>query len=101
MSSFHKSPVADPTATHCKTIIHNGPHDLGGLDPSELLNNGKIDIVDKPMHYWEYQVHAMLCLLATAKPFSLITTDELRRGVEALDPTIYISWGYYENGLLS
>jgi hypothetical protein len=97
MSSFQESlGTLEPTAAYCKTIIHNGVHDIGGLDASELVNNGKIDIVDKPMHYWEYQVHAMLCLLATAKPLPLLTTDELRRGVEALDPEVYIRWGYYE-----
>lgn len=62
-------------------------HDVGGLDA------GGICITDAPLAHWEFQTHALLVCLARKR---LLTTDELRRGVEALEPTAYATWSYYE-----
>lgn len=72
-----------------------GPHDLGGVCVDMLDNGGVIDWADKPLQHWELQMHALLVCLATAKP-ALMTTDELRRGVEALEPRVYHDWNYYD-----
>jgi nitrile hydratase subunit alpha len=64
-------------------------HDLGGQDLGEIL------VTDHPLTYWEYSIHALLVILAQKTP-SLMTTDELRRGVESLEPNAYSGWGYYE-----
>lgn len=75
-------------------IGSGGVHDVGGA-VGELENGGFIDIKDKKLQHWELSIHALLVLLASRSP-ALMTTDELRRGVEALEPVIYNSWGYYE-----
>ena len=62
-------------------------HDVGGLDA------GGICIADAPLAHWEFQTHALLVCLARKR---LLTTDELRRGVEGLEPTAYATWSYYE-----
>eukprot|EP01033_Poteriospumella_lacustris_P005912 gene5912-4247_t len=70
-----------------------GVHDVGGV--VGLDNNGFIDIKDKKLKHWELSVHALLVILASRKP-PLMSTDELRRAVEALEPTVYNSWDYYD-----
>lgn len=72
-----------------------GVHDVGGVSLEDLENGGFIDVKDKKLQHWELSVHALLVILASRKP-ALMTTDELRRAVEALEPAIYNSWGYYE-----
>lgn len=71
-------------------------HDIGGL----CSENDKIDLADKALLYWEKSIHAILVLLATHAP-PLITTDELRRGVESLEEKAYREWGYYERWSVS
>lgn len=66
-------------------------HDLGGRQDLE-----EIVVTDRPLCYWEYSIHALLVLLAQHTPFPLLTTDELRRGVENLEPKAYSTWEYYE-----
>jgi hypothetical protein len=78
-----------------REIRHDGTHDVGGLLSEDLKGFGKIDVTDKKLQLWELQIHALLVVLANHKP-SLITTDELRRAVEGLEPQAYINWGYYE-----
>jgi hypothetical protein len=51
-----------------------------------------LDISDAPLQHWELNTHALLVCLAKR---GLMTTDELRRGVEALEPAAYIGWPYY------
>jgi hypothetical protein len=63
-------------------------HDLGFSD-----DNGSIPLIDKPLKFHEKQTHALLVYLSSK---ALITTDELRRGVEALEPESYRDWGYYD-----
>lgn len=65
-------------------------HDIGG----KYLE--VIDITDRPLSYWEYSIHSLLVILAQKIPLPLITTDELRRGVESLENESYLTWGYYE-----
>ena len=67
-----------------------GIHDIGGK-----LEYEPIDTRDHPLHYWEQSIHALLVLLSQKSP-PLLTTDELRRGVECLEKHAYETWGYYE-----
>lgn len=65
-----------------------GVHDVGGAHI-----DGAIEPVDhSSLTYWERSIHAVLVLLASQKP-PLLTTDELRRGVESLELKAYESWG--------
>lgn len=48
---------------------------------------------DEPLHLWELEAHALYACLAKNGCFS---TDEIRRTIEAYDPTAYEEWGYYE-----
>jgi hypothetical protein len=63
-----------------------GFHDVGGLNDSV-----PIYFQDKPLEYWEQCIHALLVVLSKMKP-PLLTTDELRRSVEALEEQSYLSW---------
>jgi nitrile hydratase subunit alpha len=56
---------------------------------------GPVVVEDKPLLFWEQSIHAVSVLLSSRKP-AVVSTDELRRGVEALEPSSYESWGYYE-----
>lgn len=71
---------------------HGGPHDVGGVD--ELLGI-PVDVTDQPLAHWERQCHALLVTLVGA---GRLSTDELRRGIESLEPRVYTSaeWGYYD-----
>lgn len=69
-----------------------GYHDIGGLS---------LGPIDKDQHdyaLWEKRVDAMLVLLANK---GLITTDELRRGIETLGADVYERLGYYERWIAS
>lgn len=70
-----------------------GAHDLGGA--LRLDGDGLVDLKDKKLSHWEISIHAVLVILASRSP-PLMTTDELRRTVEALEPEVYHSWGYYD-----
>ncbi len=72
-----------------------GVHDLGGTNiPKEFST--AIDLTDPKLLFWERSIHALLAILSTKKPSPLLTTDELRRAVEALNESVYHNWGYYE-----
>lgn len=75
----------------------NGVHDLGGV----LTSIGAIDLIDKPLSYWERSVHALLIVLASRKPSPVISTDELRRTVEGLEKTAYNTWSYYDRWVVA
>ena len=69
----------------------SGPHDVGGL---EEFIGASIDLQEghTECSHWELQTHALLvCLVGR----SIITVDELRRGVEGLPEDTYRDWGYY------
>jgi hypothetical protein len=78
-----------------RNVLHDGNQDVGGLLPEDLKEYGKIDVTDKTLQLWELQIHALLVLLSVHQP-PYMTVDELRRGVEALEPDAYINWGYYD-----
>lgn len=73
---------------------NRGHHDLGGL------SGGPVDRTEHAAAFWEKQIDAMLRLLIH-KDRSMIRVDELRRGVESLDPEAYRSLGYYERWIAS
>ena len=64
-----------------------GVHDVGGRETPPVEKD------EHPHALWEYRVDAMMMLLSARK---LLTTDELRRHIEALGPGIYESMDYYE-----
>ena len=64
-----------------------GYHDVGGLPL------GAIDRAQHDYALWEKRVDAMLVLLISKK---LITTDELRLGIETLGADVYERLSYYE-----
>jgi hypothetical protein len=69
-----------------------GYHDIGGL------SLGRIDMTQRDYALWEKRVDAMLVLLSNK---GLITTDELRLGIESLDADVYERLGYYERWIAS
>src|SRR3546814_14800557 len=68
-----------PGSSHLLLRRH---HDMGGL-PAGAVEPGEHDYAP-----WEKRVDAILRLLADSKR-RLITTDELRRGIEELGPGAY------------
>jgi hypothetical protein len=69
-----------------------GYHDIGGL------TLGPIDKGQHDYALWEKRVDALLVLLANKR---LITTDELRLGIETLGADVYERLGYYERWIAS
>lgn len=69
-------------------------HDMGGL-PAGPVEQNEHDYAP-----WEKRVDAILRLLADSKR-RLITTDELRRGIEELGPGAYDEMSYYERWIAS
>lgn len=69
-------------------------HDMGGLPA------GAVEQVEHDYAPWEKRVDAILRLLADPKR-RLITTDELRRGIEELGPGAYDEMSYYERWIAS
>lgn len=50
---------------------------------------------DEPLSHWEKSIHSLLIALAS-RPQPLLSTDELRRAVEALETEAYETWTYYD-----
>ena len=69
-------------------------HDLGG-QPA-----GPIDRGEHETAFWEKRVDAILMLL-THKDRQIMCVDELRRGIESLQPDAYDRLGYYERWIAS
>ena len=69
-----------------------GYHDIGGLPL------GAIDRAQHDHALWEKRVDAMLVLLTNK---GLITTDELRLGIETLGADAYERLSYYERWIAS
>lgn len=67
-------------------------HDMGGR------NDGPIDRTEHVLSPFEKRVDAMFVLLSDPTR-TLITADELRRGIEDLDPRDYDGLPYYEKWL--
>ncbi|KNC81677.1 hypothetical protein SARC_06007 [Sphaeroforma arctica JP610] len=68
-----------------------GVHDAGGS--CKEAYNQSIDLEEPPTAFWERKVHAMFQLIAKR---GLMTTDELRVGVESLEDEVYADATYYE-----
>jgi hypothetical protein len=73
-------------------VTMRGYHDIGGLPL------GAIDRAQHDYALWEKRVDAMLVLLSSK---GLITTDELRLGIETLGADAYERLGYYERWIAS
>ncbi|MFQ6012701.1 MAG: nitrile hydratase [Thermoplasmata archaeon] len=69
-------------------------HDRGGWPEA-----GPIDLSEHELAPWEQEVRALYRVLKTSK--GLVTTDELRRGIESLDPEDYENLGYFERWVRS
>lgn len=69
-------------------------HDMGGL-PAGPVERGEHDHA-----LWEKRVDAMQMLLAHPSR-ALITTDRMRKGIEALPPDAYDAMSYYERWVAS
>jgi hypothetical protein len=64
-------------------------HDMGGLPA------GKIVASEHDYALWEKRVDALMRLLSPPAK-DLLSTDELRRNIEALGPDAYDAMSYYE-----
>ncbi len=69
-------------------------HDMGGLDA------GPIDASEHDYAIWEKRVDAIVKVLSTPDR-KLLSTDELRRGIEELGPGVYDELSYYERWISS
>lgn len=69
-------------------------HDIGGQP------EGAVDFQERRLSLFEQQVHSLLVLLSQKKKNegegAILTTDELRKGVEDLEETSYRLWDYYD-----
>ena len=63
-------------------------HDLGGSPADEPIDRNEHRLSD-----WEWRTHALARVLVNK---GIITTDELRRGIENLSTSDYKSLSYYE-----
>ena len=70
-----------------------GNHDMGGLEA------GTIDKDEHDYALWEKRVDAMMMLLSNE--LSILTVDQLRKGIEALPPDAYDNMTYYERWIAS
>ncbi len=68
-------------------------HDMGG-QPA-----GPVNMAEHEYDPWEKRVDAMFALLVQEK--KLMRVDELRRGIESLEPNAYDNLTYYERWIAS
>jgi hypothetical protein len=64
-------------------------HDMGGLPAGTVVPS------EHDYALWEKRVDALMKLLSSP-PHELLSTDELRRNIEALGPGAYDAMSYYE-----
>ncbi|MBO6949414.1 MAG: nitrile hydratase subunit beta [Rhodospirillales bacterium] len=69
-------------------------HDMGGLEA------GPVDASEHDYAMWEKRVDAIVKVLSTPDR-KLLSTDELRRGIEELGPGVYDELSYYERWISS
>ena len=69
-------------------------HDMGGLA------SGEISTSEHEYQGWEKKVDAIIKTLS-APGCGLLSTDELRRGIEELGPGVYDELDYYERWITS
>ena len=70
-------------------------HDMGGLTDEPVVPSGAHDFLP-----WEKRVDAIKALLSDDKR-NLLTTDEMRRGIEELGAEAYERYNYYERWISS
>ena len=63
-------------------------HDMGGR-PSD-------DPIDQSTHDWADWEHVTNALVGVLRSHDLVNIDELRRGIESMNPEEYESSSYYE-----
>lgn len=66
-----------------------GHHDMGGLSAERVVPS------EHDYALWEKRVDALMKLLSPPSN-DLMSTDELRRNIEALGPDVYDAMSYYE-----
>jgi hypothetical protein len=73
-------------------------HDVGGTE-----SHDPIDRAERAFFPWELRADALMWLLTDpVRPGGpRMTVDELRRGIESLEPADYRDLAYYEKWLLS
>ena len=69
-------------------------HDMGGLEA------GPVENTEHDYQMWEKRVDALIKLLQTPDR-KILSTDELRRGIEELGPGVYDELSYYERWISS
>jgi nitrile hydratase len=67
----------------------HGIHDMGGVETPKPL---KLDRTDRDLEGWEKMVDALVTCLSVR---GMMNVDQLRRGVESLEPEAYESLKYY------
>lgn len=66
----------------------SGVHDLGGMSGEEPIDRSERDLME-----WERRAAALVDVLCEKR---IITSDELRRGIESLGAGQYRELDYYE-----
>lgn len=66
------------------------PFDVGG---ASALLGARLDLSESKLDHWEIETHALLVTLVGS---SKLKVDELRSGIEQLDPLRYSGWTYYD-----
>ncbi len=66
----------------------SGVHDMGGLPSDEPI--------DRSTHEWADWEHTANALVGVLRRRGVMNVDELRRGIEAMDPEEYMASSYYE-----
>ena len=82
------SVIVEPEAPRRHVHDRGGWHDAGPIDWSE-----------HELAPWEQEIRALYRLLKNAR--GLVTTDELRRGIEGLSQEEYETLGYFERWVRS
>jgi nitrile hydratase len=73
--------------------MHSGAHDRGGWPTDGAIDRTEHDLAD-----WEMLMDA---IVGTLSARDVMNVDELRRGIEQMEPAEYESASYYERWLHS
>jgi Nitrile hydratase beta subunit len=73
--------------------MERAAHDRGGWATDEAVDRAEHELAD-----WEVLMDAIVGSLSTA---GVMNVDELRRGIESMEPSAYESASYYERWLFS
>lgn len=75
-------------------IKYRQHHDMGGQAA------GPVDLHEHEIALWEKRIEAIMRLLQLREQ-PILRVDELRRGIESLDPDVYDKLTYYEKWITS